>query len=79
MDYMVAAAVGVTQVLYHLGFTYASRLEKKASNLGIIFNLRNVWTFLFDIFLLGNTLQLVNLFGAIIITGCAICLILLRS
>jgi drug/metabolite transporter (DMT)-like permease len=68
-DIIIGIAIGLFLSGYHFCYQTAAKMEKSASNLGILLNLRDVFIYLTDIFLLGNPLVLTNLIGAIMITA----------
>lgn len=67
-DLGVGIALGSTLGVYHFCYQNAAKMEKRASNLGILLNLRDVFIYLFDVLVLGNPLVFTNVLGACLIT-----------
>lgn len=67
-DVLIGVLLGFCLGGYHLSYQVAAKMEKRASNLGILLNFRDVFIYLFDIFILGHPLVLTNLIGAVLIT-----------
>ena len=77
-DLAIGIILGIIQTLYHLCYQKAAKLEKKATNLALILNMRDVLVYFYDVFLLGNPLVLTNLSGALLVTLASVAIMLLK-
>ena len=77
-DFFIGVAIGLFQVAYHILYQKAAQIEKKATNLALLLNMRDVFVYSYDILLLGNPLVWTNLLGAVLVSFSGIAIMLLK-
>lgn len=71
----ITAGISCYQVLT----SYACRLEKKASNIAIIYQSQTFFSFVLDWLVLGHRILLINVIGAVIVAVCGVLIVISKE
>lgn len=75
-DLISAIVCTLTSLTYQFGLPMACKYEKRASNIGIIFSMQIVFSFILGRIVLGDEILLLNVLGAILVSGSGILILI---
>lgn len=76
---VVGCLGGVIGLIYQFLIGYACRLEKKASNVAIIFTMQIVFSFILGRIFLGDEIFFLNVLGALLVSGSGILIMISKE